>query len=315
MTTSLRTSWPGTGTVVTDGGLETWLLFDRGVDLPEFAAYPLVATDEGRRLLDEYYEHYVSIASTARAHVVLETPTWRANPDWAERLGHDRATLATMIDAAVETVTRARSRYAGGGSFLVSGSVGPRGDGYVVGDVMDATEAAEYHAFQVGRLADAGVDLVTAMTLGYVDEAVGVVRAAVAAGVPAVIAFTVETDGTLPSGTALADAIEATDAATDGYATHFMINCAHPTHFAPVLSAGRSGLARIGGIRANASTLSHAELDEMTELDDGDPDDLAARYLELRDSLPSLRVLGGCCGTDHRHVAAIVDAWARAGGR
>jgi len=289
------------------------LIFDRGVDLPEFAAYPLAATPDGRALLDEYYASYVAIADRVGAHLVLETPTWRANPDWAARLGHDRAALGAYLDAGVDAVARVRERTTRDTTFLVSGAVGPRGDGYVVGDVMDADAAAEYHSFQIARMAAAGADLVTAMTLGYVDEAVGVARAAASAGIPAVIAFTVETDATLPCGLPLADAIEATDAATDGYVTHYMVNCAHPTHFLPVLDATRPAFGRVAGVRANASTMSHAELDEMTELDDGDPEELAARYLELREVLPQLRVLGGCCGTDHRHVAAIVDAWGRPG--
>jgi len=309
MTTPSRTAWPASGTVVTDAGLETWLIFDRGVDLPEFAAYPLAATPDGRALLDEYYAHYLGIAEGVGAHLVLETHTWRANPVWAARLGHDRAALGAYLDAGVEVVARLRDRVTRDASFLVSGSVGPRGDGYVLGDLMDADAAAEYHEFQIAHMATAGVDLVTAMTLGYVDEAVGVLRAAATVGVPAVVAFTVETDATLPSGMPLADAIEATDAATDGYATHFMVNCAHPTHFLAVLDPARPAFGRVAGVRANASTMSHAELDEMTELDDGDPAELAARYLELRERLPRLRVLGGCCGTDHRHVAAIVDAW------
>jgi S-methylmethionine-dependent homocysteine/selenocysteine methylase len=174
---------------------------------------------------------------------------------------------------------------------------------------MDADAAADYHSFQITAMASAGVDVVEALTLGYVDEAVGIARAAEAAGLPVVISFTVETDGRLPSGIPLAEAIEQTDAATNEYVTHFMVNCAHPTHFAHVLDGTSPWVARIGGLRANASRLSHAELDAMVELDSGDPDDLAARYVDLRASLPGLHVLGGCCGTDHRHVAAIAAAW------
>lgn len=296
--------------VVTDAGLETWLVFDRGVDLPAFAAYPLAATPEGRALLSEYYEYYVAIAERAGAAIVLEAPTWRANPDWAATLGHDKAELRRLIDASVGVVHSLRSRWAGDRPFLVGAALGPRGDGYRIDVAMDADAAADYHAFQIGALAETPVDVVTAMTLCYADEAIGVTRAARAAGLPVVISFTLETDGRLPSGMSLADAIEATDAATDGYPAHYMINCAHPTHFAHALDGSAPWASRIGGLRANASSLSHAELDEMTELDAGDPDDLAARYVALRSKLPALQVIGGCCGTDHRHVAAIVAAFA-----
>ena len=295
--------------VVTDAGLETWLVFDHGIDLPAFAAYPLAATPEGRALLAEYYGHYADIARSIDAAVLLDAPTWRANPDWAETLGHDRAALSEFIEAAVGVVADVRREWTGDQPFLVGGAVGPRGDGYVIGATMNAETAAAYHSFQITAMASAGIDVVDALTLGYVDEAVGIARAAEAAGLPVVISFTVETDGRLPSGMSVAEAIEQTDAATNGYATHFMVNCAHPTHFDHVLDGASPWAARIGGLRANASRLSHAELDEMVELDSGDPDDLAARYVELRSSLPNLHVLGGCCGTDHRHVAAIAAAW------
>jgi homocysteine S-methyltransferase len=217
--------------------------------------------------------------------------------------------LSDLIRAAVGVVAEVRSEWAGDQPFLIGGAVGPRGDGYVIGSMMDADTAAGYHSFQITAMASAGVDVVDALTLGYVDEAVGIARAAEAAGLPVVISFTVETDGRLPSQMSLAEAIEQTDAATNGYVTHFMVNCAHPSHFDHVLDRSAAWAARIGGLRANASQLGHAELDEMVELDRGDPDDLATRYVELRASLPNLHVLGGCCGTDHRHVAAIAAAW------
>jgi len=305
-----RTPFPEPPTpVVTDAGLETWLVFERGIDLPAFAAYPLVATTDGRALLTEYYQHYIAIADAAGAAVVLEAPTWRANPDWAATLGHDRAALAQLIDASVDVVHRLRPRWTSEQPFLVGAAVGPRGDGYQIDGAMNADEAAEYHSFQIGRLADTPVDVVTAMTICYADEAIGITRAAADVDLPAVISFTLETDGRLPSGMSIGEAIETTDAATGDYPTHYMINCAHPTHFDHVLDSTAPWATRIGGLRANASTLSHAELDEMDHLDAGDPDDLAQRYVDLRSQLPALQVIGGCCGTDHRHVAAIATAF------
>ena len=306
----LPTVWPSTDTVViTDGGLETWLVFDREVDLPAFAAYPLAADDAGRALLVEYYEYYAAIARSIESAVVLEAPTWRANPDWAATLGHDLPALAEFIDACVGVVGEVRSRWTGEQPFLIGGCVGPRGDGYRIDSMMDIDDAAAYHSFQIGCMEAAGADVVTALTMGYVEEAAGIALAAQAAGLPVIVSYTVETDGRLPSGMPLAEAIEATDLVTGGYPTHYMINCAHPAHFAHLLEGSPPWVARIGGIRANASQLSHAELDEMVELDAGDPVDLAARYVELREVLPGLQVVGGCCGTDHRHVGAIAAAW------
>lgn len=304
------TPWPATDIdVVTDAGLETWLVFHRGIDLPAFAAYPLAATSEGRALLTEYYGYYADIARSIDAAVVLEAPTWRANPDWAATLGHDRTALKRFITASVNVVNEVRGGWTGDQPFLIGGTVGPRGDGYRIDSTMDAEVAADYHSFQIACMAAAGIDVVTALTMGYTDEAVGIARAAQAAGLPVVVSFTLETDGTLPSGMSLREAIEVTDAATAGYPVHYMINCAHPAHFDHVLDGAAPWAARIGGLRANASQLSHAELDEMVQLDEGDPDDLAARYVRLRSALPGLRVIGGCCGTDHRHVAAIAHAW------
>ena len=309
MTNLTRTPFPSPDTlVVTDAGLETWLVFDRGVDLPAFAAYPLAGTADGRALLAEYYEHYVAIANDVGAACLLEAPTWRANPDWAATLGHDRAELAELIAAAVAVPDALRRGWKEAVPFLVSGAIGPRGNGYRIDAAMSPSDAADYHSFQIGVFADTPVDVVTAMTMCYAEEAIGIVLAAREEGLPVVISFTVETDGRLPSGMSVGEAIEATDAATDGYATHYMINCAHPAHFDSVLDPAAPWISRLRGIRANASMLSHAELDEMEVLDAGDPADLAARYAALAAAFPALQVVGGCCGTDHRHVEAIARA-------
>ena len=305
-TTARRIPFPSSDTVVvTDGGLETWLSFDRGIDLPAFAAYPLADTDDGRAALAEYYGHYVRIASTLGTALVLDAPTWRANPDWAATLGHDRSRLGQLIAACVDVVHSLRASWTGAQPFLIGGAVGPRGDGYRIDTRMEPDAAASYHSFQIEAFATTPVDVVTAMTLGYAEEAIGIARAAQQAKLPVVIAFTVETDGTLPSGMALGDAVDATDQATNGYPSHYMVNCAHPTHFPHLFADAPSWMSRIGGIRANASSLSHAELDEALELNRGDPEALASAYLELRDLLPALQVVGGCCGTDHHHVEAI----------
>jgi homocysteine S-methyltransferase len=239
--------------------------------------------------------------------LVLSAPTWRANPDWGTLLGYDAEALAAVNRRAVAFMEELRDEFTLA-EVVIDGCIGPRSDGYAPTLIMDARDAHAYHAFQIATLAEAGCEQVTALTLTYSDEAIGIVRAAKAAGLPVVIGFTVETDGRLPSGESIEDAISTVDNATDAAALGYMINCAHPTHFADALPEGDSR-ARIIGLRSNASTLSHAELDEAEELDAGDPADLAERYLALRGDLPALEVLGGCCGTDIRHVTAIADAW------
>lgn len=295
---------------LTDGGLETTLIFLDGFDLPDFAAFTLLSTDAGRAALVRYFESYISIALRDRRGITLETATWRANPDWGQGLGFSLEELAAVNADAVQMLLELRQKHETAATpIVISGCIGPRGDGYQVTTTMTPDEATSYHALQVDAFAEAGADLVTAITMTYADEAIGVTEAARSAGLPVVISFTVETDGRLPSGQPLGEAIEAVDAATDSYPAYHMINCAHPTHFAHVFDGNPPWAYRVAGVRANASTMSHAELDEAEELDAGDPADLAARYRQLREQLPALRVLGGCCGTDHRHIDAISAAF------
>jgi len=291
---------------LSDGGMETSLLFHQGFDLPCFAAFPLVAEKGGRAALRRYFAPFLEMAGQLDVPFVLDAPTWRANPDWGSQLGYDAAALAAANHGAVEF---ARDVASGGAEVIVNGVIGPRGDGYVPGERMSVDEAADYHSWQVRVLREAGVERITALTLSYPEEAAGVVQAAEAVDLPVVVSFTVETDGRLLDGTAIADAIDQVDE-TAGVAQFFMINCAHPTHIAAGLH-GERALERIGGLRVNASALSHAELDEAEELDEGDPVALGSDHAALHDALPSIRLLGGCCGTDHRHVAEIVSAWPR----
>jgi S-methylmethionine-dependent homocysteine/selenocysteine methylase len=301
----------GDALFLTDGGIETTLIFHDGFELPYFAAYDLLTREDGETALRRYFEPYVRIALDRGVGIVLDTPTWRANPDWAGRIGHSAEQLANLNRRAVTLLETLRDENATDDRtpIVLSGCVGPRGDGYVAAETMSADEAAAYHATQIGIFADTGADLVTALTLTYADEALGIVRAARNVGLPVVISFTLETDGRLPSGQSLREAIEEVDTASDAAAAYFMINCAHPSHFYDVLEPGSAWTDRIRGLRANASRLSHAELDEAEELDEGDPEELANEYVALRERLPWLTVLGGCCGTDHRHVSAICKAW------
>ena len=295
------------GTFVTDGGMETTLIFRDGLELPCFAAFALLRTEAGTDALRAYFRPYLEVARDRGVGLVLDAPTWRANPDWGAKIGYTAGELDAVNRKAVALLEEVRSGEPG--PVVVSGCVGTRGDGYRPGELMSAAEAERYHAAQVETFADTTADLVSALTMTYVEEAIGVVRAAKRAELPVVISFTVETDGRLPSGTALADAIDRVDAETDGAAAYFMVNCAHPTHFAHVLEDGSPWTDRIRGVRANASRKSHAELDESEELDEGDPAELADQYTAPRPRLRNVNVVGGCCGTDHRHIAAICDAW------
>lgn len=300
------------GLFLSDGGLETTLVFLEGVALPHFAAFVLLRDDAGRERLRAYYRPYLELAAaTPAAGFVLETPTWRANTDWGRLLGYDQAALAQANVEAARLIRELREEWRPrlAGPVVASGIIGPRGDGYVAEAPNSVADAADYHRPQAAALRDGGVDMLAAVTMTSSAEAAGIARAARSVGLPVSISFTVETDGRLPSGESLHEAIETVDA--DTRPAYFAVNCAHPTHFAACLAEGGGWTARIRGIRANASTRSHAELDAATELDIGDPLDLGDQYRRLRASLPALNVLGGCCGTDHRHLGAIRDAWVR----
>jgi len=296
-----------TNLFLTDAGLETDMIFNRGLDLPLFSSSTLFAHEEGRAALEDYFRSFLDLARKNGTGCVLESATWRASPDWAGPLGLTQETLDRYASDAVAMLRRLAADYPDV-ETVVSGCIGPRGDGYDPGKVMTADEAEAYHARQVRVMAAAGADLITAITMTNIPEATGVARAAQAVDRPVVISFTVETDGRLPTGETLQQAIEAVDGATGSYPAYYMVNCAHPTHFAAQIDAGSAWARRIGGIRANASRCSHAELDAMTELDRGNPHELGRLYADLRTRLPWLSVLGGCCGTDVEHIAAIAEA-------
>jgi homocysteine S-methyltransferase len=304
-----RRTWFGQQYFLTDGGLETTLIFHQGIKLNYFAAFELLDSESGRSALREYYRPYLDLARKHDLGFVLETPTWRASSDWGFRLGYSQAVLMALNKRAVHFLQELSMEYQSfSRPIIISGNIGPRGDGYKAENCMSADEAQAYHRDQVQAFATADADIITAMTINYSDEAIGIVQAAKFFGIPVVISFTVETDGRLPNGETLGEAIEKTDAATQGYAEHFMINCAHPQHFRSTVGGEEAWRLRIKGIRANASTKSHAELDESDTLDAGDPRQLAADYQELKQLLPNLSVLGGCCGTDHNHMAEICSA-------
>jgi S-methylmethionine-dependent homocysteine/selenocysteine methylase len=291
----------GSQVFIGDGGLETVMIFEEHLELPEFASFTLLRDEAGRAALRRYYEGFLAIAAEHGTGFTFDPPTWRASEKWGAALGYSPADIADLNREAVAFAREVCGRAAGEVPVAIAGTIGPEGDGYRPESFLSVAKAEEYHAKQIAIFAAEEVDMVSGLTMTYVEEAAGIVRAAAAAGLPVTVSFTVETDGRLPSG----EAVERLDAETGGAALYQMINCAHPTHFAAELAGEEAWLGRIGGIRANASRRSHAELDEAEELDSGDPEELGAEYAALAPRLPDLRVVGGCCGTDQRHVASI----------
>ena len=290
---------------LSDGGMETYMIFDKGYDLPCFSAAVLLDSEAGRRDLAAYFERYIKLAAEAERGYIIDAPTWRAGVAWAGPLGQTLAEVMETNARAVAFVADLRQRHEGEFPILINGLVGPAGDAYAPDEVLAPQDALLIHAPQIHALGRAGVDMISAMTLTHAGEAIGIVQAAKEIDVPVVIAFTLETDGRLPSGQPLSEAIAEVDTATNNGPIYYMINCAHPDHFRDILETDQAWTLRIGGIRSNASRMSHAELDEADVLDDGDPVELGKLNAELLQLLPNIRVLGGCCGTDHRHVGCI----------
>lgn len=305
MNSKLDTLMTTTTPFLTDGGLETTMVFHEGLDLPAFAAFPLLKDDQGRAVLRKYFDAFLQLAKDNETGFVLDTPTWRASHGWADDTGETPEAIDRLNAKAISFARDIAADWeAQGVPVVVNGAIGPAGDGYVPDNAMTAREAQEYHARQVVSFATAGADMVSAVTMNYVEEAIGIARAAKAAGVPVVISFTVETDGKLPTGQTVEDAIAEVDAATDAVPIYYMINCAHPDHFSAILE-GAEWTSRLGGFRANASRMSHEELDNSEELDDGDPKEFGQLHAAMLKGLSNIKVLGGCCGTDHRHVGEV----------
>jgi S-methylmethionine-dependent homocysteine/selenocysteine methylase len=300
---------------LTDGGLETTLVFQEGLELPCFAAFPLLFDARGSETLRRYFLSYIDIARRERLGIVLESPTWRANRDWGVKLGYEPCSLEELNRMAIGFLLELRVQYETAATpIVISGNIGPRGDGYRADSRMSVAEAEAYHSEQMHTFADTDADMVGAFTMNYPEEAIGIARAARAVNMPLALSFTVETDGHLPSGDSLAQAMRRVERESDAYPTYYMINCAHPAHFERVIGDLGSLARRVRGLRANASRLSHAELDACTTLDSGNPAELGAQYAQLKRKLPELRVVGGCCGTDHRHVAQIARSMAKFSG-
>lgn len=291
---------------ITDGGLETDLVFNKNIDLPYFAAFPLLENPTYKTVLDDYYKEYMDIAKKHKTGFILESPTWRSNPSWGFKLGYSDKELVEMNKIAIRQLRALKNNYENDiENILISGCIGPRGDGYQIHDAMTAEQAQNYHNLQIRAFKETRADMVSAITMTYSEEALGITKSAKANELPVVISFTVETDGNLPSGESLRSAISKIDKETNNYPLYYMINCAHPSHFVNKLTGNEKWKNRIKGIRANASCKSHAELDESTELDKGNKAELANWYNILKIHLPNLKVFGGCCGTDISHIKSI----------
>lgn len=290
---------------LTDGGTETWLMYKRGFKLKEFSAFHLLNDERSAQAVREYYMAFANIAAMLGTPFIFDSLTYRASRDWGALLGYSTEGLAEMNHKCIE-LYRECAAEAGlaAENTVISGCIGPKGDAYRTNLDLTAENAESYHREQIDTFKAASADIVTALTLNSTHEAIGIARASAKAGIPSVISFTIEKDRKLRSGETLKQAIETVDAETANAPAYYMINCSHPVDFGPALTS-EPWANRIRGLRANASTSDHGTLCQLGHLEEGNPDELAAQYVDIRTAHPKMNVFGGCCGTDYVHVEKI----------
>jgi len=293
---------------LTDGGTETWLIHKRGLELPYFSSFHLLNDARATEEIRSYYRSFADIAVEHGTAFIFDSLTYRASTDWGELLGYSAGALAEMNLMALELYREvAHESGLADSDAIISGCIGPKGDAYEQNAALAADGAQEYHQVQVDTFKSGDVDIVTALSLSSSQEAIGIVRAAQAAGLQSAISFMVEKDHCLQSGESLQTAIETVDRATGAAAAYFMVNCAHPIDFGPALTDGK-WVSRVHGIRANSSKQEHSLLNTLGHLDEGNPEELAGEYASLKSRYPDMNVFGGCCGTDFTHVRQISSA-------
>ena len=307
--TACQLPGPGSKTFITEGGVETHMQYKRGHELRHFCLFDLMNDPKAVADLRAYHEGIIEVALKHKTGAVLDGIHYRSSRDWGELLGYSTEGLEDIVVQGIEFYKDLAREFATDDSPMpVSGVVGPRGDAYSVGKVMNATESEDYHSEQVETMRNAGADMITALTFSQVEEAIGVVRAAQSTGIPVVVSFTLGADGNLKIGSSFGDAIEAVDKATDSGPIYYMINCTHPVDFAPAFETPGDWTNRLGGFRPNASSLDHGVLCSLGHLEEGDPVELGQQMAGMARRFPHLNVWGGCCGTDYDHIDAIVTA-------
>ncbi|MGF9566636.1 homocysteine S-methyltransferase family protein [Neorhizobium sp. BT27B] len=294
--------------MATGGGFETWLQYVDGFTLRHFCGFELLEDRRGAACLEQYQRKLVEAAVSQGFGVINEGLHYRASRDWGTLIGYSPQALEEINIRGIEFYRAiAREYHSAETPMIVGGAIGPRGDAYQTGAMIDAASAEDYHSEQILTLKRAGADMITAMTFSSVEEAIGISRAAVSAGLPIVISFFVKRGGLLSNGETLQQAIEMVDAATDAAPAYYMINCTHPTEFEPALTVG-TWAKRLGGFMPNAVAMETLELCKLGHLEDGDPEELGHQMGALAERYPHINVWGGCCGTDARHIGRIAHS-------
>ena len=274
------------------GGFETWMQYVDGFTLRHFCGFELLNDARGITCLRDYQRKIIEAAVANGFGVINEGLHYRASRDWGELIGFSKEALEDINIRGIEFYRELGREYDSPDTpMLVGGVIGPRGDAYNVGRTPDAAEAEDYHSEQI-------------LTFSSVQEAIGLVRAAKAAGMPVIVSFIAANGGRLQGGETLQQAITLVDAATGSGPDYYMINCTHPTEFEQGLTPG-DWTTRLGGFMPNAVAMETLDLCKLGHLEDGDPAELGHQMADLARRFPHINVWGGCCGTDGRHIGQI----------
>jgi homocysteine S-methyltransferase len=291
---------------LTEGGTETEILYKWGYELPEFAMFTLLENAEANECVLGMYRRYFDVAEAYGTGILVTGHDYRASPDWARKLGYSLKGLTEMQHRTIQFLTDIRAEYEGRVSDVyVSGCIGPRGDAYGTGGGISEAESEDYHSVQLSNLVETDADMAIAQTFNNIPEAIGVVRAATAIGIPIGVCLTLTTDALLRSGPTLKEAVETIDDRTGGAAAWFGTNCSHPVEFEPAISEAGAWAERLRYIRPNATQMEKIALCKLGHLEDGDPVELGHQIGDVARRFPNADILGGCCGTDERHLGEI----------
>ena len=291
---------------LTEGGTETEVMYKWGFDLPEFAMFPLLDDPEADTVIRNMYRRYLDVAAEQGVGVLLNGHDYRASPDWGAKLGYSAEGLQQMQRRTIQFLDEMRAEYADRVTDVyIAACIGPRGDAYGTGGEITADEAEDYHSVQLHNLDGTAADMAVAATFNNIPEAIGVIRAAKGAGMPIGVSLTLTPEGRLRSGPTLREAVETVDEVTAGAAAWFGTNCSHPLEFEPAIADAGPWLDRLRYIRPNAAKMDKIALCSLGHLEDGDPEELGEQMGDVVRRLPRADIIGGCCGTDERHLSEI----------
>jgi homocysteine S-methyltransferase len=305
---SYQTTFPvrsGEALFLTEGGIETELMYKWRFELPHVAVFPLLDNPDAVAVMRGIYRRSLDVAAAHGMSAMLTGLDYRASPDWGGLPGYSQEALVEANHQAIDFLRELAREYNDDlPRVLVGGIIGPRGDAYELNRTITADAAEDYHATQLTTLKQADVDFAAAMTFNNIPEAIGVARAATTIGVPLVISLTVDSTSRLKSGPTVAEAVETIDAETDGAPACYMLNCSHPVEFEPGLTDG-DWIRRLRGFRPNASKMEKIALCQIGHLEEGDPVELGRLMGDLARRYPHMDIWGGCCGTGTVHLGEI----------